>query len=725
TATVSGVAVAGPQAVADAGAVRLTAAAVGLQGVTATAERAAVLSTPDRTVVSTRDMPAVSGGNATDVLRNVPGVDVDGEGKVSLRGNQNVAIQINGRAAPLKGDALTNFIRQLPANLVDRIEVVTNPSAKEDPDGMGGILNIVLKQNTEIGTSGGFTVGAGTWGKYNASASLGGQRGPVTLFGSYGFSRDPRSQNGLTLRSAFLDGVPESFLETIQEGHASNYSHTANANAEWKITQRNVLSSAFMMNLRPGDLLSGTDVSALDASRVLVDDYDLVNSMRARGITTDYAAAFRRILQPQKNELGAQVHFNRSRDRYVSAFQAVPGEVPPEILPSDSRTDLLNLTRQLDWQGDLTRQLGGATRLELGYKGILRRLTNEFTSDSIVGGLPSPFDHVENNFTYDENVQAGYGLVTETVSPKFSLQGGLRLERATTTFRLADGGEGIPNNYTSLFPSAAATLQLGQKDQVRFSYSKRIQRPASFQLNPFPLVMDRNVVSVGNPHLRPEYTHSFEGSFTHSARLATLTVTPFYRHTVNAVRRYQAFGQGGVDTLTFANLATADSYGADNNLQLRMGRLTGFVGFTAYKIVTDGSNVQSGLGTDAFAWTARTSLNLKLTTTTDLQWSQFYRPETRIEQGRVGAQGMVNVALRQKLNAKSTLTLRVADPFDDMRFSFRTSSSSFAQQTSRSFNLRAVFLSFSYNFGRPPRMRVPQQQQDQPAGGDQPQIPGM
>ena len=128
-----------------------------LQGITATTERAEVTSSPDRTVVSTRNMPAVTGGNATDVLRNVPGVDVDGDGKVSLRGNQNVAIQINGRPAPLTGDALTNFIKQLPAGLVDRVEVVPNPSAKYDPDGMGGILNIVLKQNADLGTSGGFT----------------------------------------------------------------------------------------------------------------------------------------------------------------------------------------------------------------------------------------------------------------------------------------------------------------------------------------------------------------------------------------------------------------------------------------------------------------------------------------------------------------------------------------------------------------------------------------
>jgi outer membrane receptor protein involved in Fe transport len=403
------------------------------------------------------------------------------------------------------------------------------------------------------------------------------------------------------------------------------------------------------------------------------------------------------------------VHFNRSRDHFLSTFQTSPGEVAPLDLAGDSRNDLATVTRQLDWQADVTRQFGASTRLEAGYKGILRRLTNEYTADSLFGGVPDLSKRLENDFTYDESVQAGYGLVTETLTPKFSVQGGVRVERATTTFRLANSAGEYPNDYTSLFPSAAATLQVGQKDQLRFSYSKRINRPGSFQLNPFPLVQDRNNVFVGNPNLKPEYTHAYEASFTHATSLGSLTVTPFYRHTVNAVRRYQAFGSDGVDTMTFANLATANSYGTDANAQLRLGRLTGFVGVSAFKLVTDGSNVQSGLGADVFTWTARASLNLKLSPSTDVQWFQFYRPATNTEQGRMGSMGMANVAVRQKLSSKASLNLRVSDPFDAMRFSFTASSPSYSQLSQRRFNARAAYLSFSYNFGHPPRLRMHQQ----------------
>ena len=723
TGTVSQVAVTPQAQQADVGVVRLSAGAVALQGITATTERATVLSTPDRTVVSTRNMFAVTGGNATDVLRNVPGVDVDGDGKVSLRGNQNVAIQINGRPAPLTGDALTNFIKQLPANLIDRVEVVPNPSAKYDPDGMGGILNIVLKQNADLGTSGGFTVGGGTGGKYNASANLGHQAGPLTLFGSYGFNRDQRTGTGTLFRDQHFDGTERSLLDQETDNEFGNRSHTVNGTGELKLGARNVLSSSFMANRRFGHMDGDIGYTLMDASRNVTGTYDERTGLDQNGLTTDYSVAFRRTVQPQRNELSAEVRFNRSRDATVNEFATLAGATAPAALRGDSRSDLANVTRQFNAQLDYTRQLGGF-RLETGYKGTFRRLSNEYTLDSIFGGVPDPSLRLENDFTYDENVHAGYGLVTHPIG-KVSLQGGLRVEHAQNTFRLANSDEAFDNDYTALFPSAAATWQPTQKDQLRFSYSKRIQRPQAQFLNPFPFTQDRYNRFVGNPELEPEYTHSYEASFQHSMPFGSVTLTPFYRHTVNAVRRYQQTDDEGVTTATLANLATANSYGADANGNLRLGKLSGFVGVSGFRVVTDGSNVQSGLGTSAMSWSARASLNFKLSPSTDVQWFQFYRAPQKMEQGRVGAMQMANVAVRQKLSERSSLSLRVMDPFDAMRFNMQTATAGLEQTMQRRFNSRAVYLSYTYNFGHPPRLRTPPQPQpDQQPQQDPSAVPG-
>jgi ferric enterobactin receptor len=724
TGTVRQVAVTPAAQSADVGIVRLAAGAVALAGITATTERAEVMTAPDRTVVSTRNMPAVTGGNATDVLRNVPGVDVDGDGKVSLRGNQNVAIQINGRPAPLTGDALTNFIKQLPANLVDRVEVVPNPSAKYDPDGMGGILNIVLKQNADLGTSGGFTVGAGSGDKYNASGNAGHQAGPLTLFGSYGFNRDPRTGSGDTFRDQHFDGVPRSLLDQTSQSAFANTSHTVNATGELKLGARNVLASSFMLNRRIAANDGSNDYTLMDSLRAITGSYRERTGFDLSGLSTDVSLSFKRTVQPQRNELSAELRFNRSRDETGSAFTTEPGDTPPPGLRGDSRSDLDNLTRQFNAQLDYTRQLAAGTKLETGYKGTFRRLSNDFTLDSLFGGVPDPALRLVNDFTYDENVHAGYALLTRQLGSTLSLQGGLRLERATTTFRLANDPQAYPNNYTSLFPSAAATWQPTQKDQLRFSYSKRIQRPQAQFLNPFPFTQDRYSRFVGNPELEPEYTHSYELSYQRSMPFGSVTLTPFYRHTVNAVRRYQSVDDEGVTTSTLANLATANSYGTDANGQLRLGRLSGFVGATAYRVVTDGSNVQSGLGTAAMSWSARGSLNFKLSPSTDVQWFQFYRAPQKLEQGRVGAMQMANVAVKQKLSERSSLSLRVMDPFDAMRFSMETTNPGLTQTSLRRFNSRAVYLSYSYNFGHPPRLRTPQPQPDQQPTQDPSGVPG-
>ncbi|HET7233993.1 MAG TPA: TonB-dependent receptor [Longimicrobium sp.] len=715
TGTVSRVAVTPQAQTADVGIVRLSAGAVALQGITATTERSAVTTQVDRTVVNTRDLPSATGGNATDVLRNVPGVDVDGDGKVSVRGNENVAIQINGRPAPMRGDALTNFLKQLPSNMVDRVEVVPNPSAKYDPDGMGGILNIVLKQNTDLGTSGGFQVGGGTGGKYNGSGNLSWQQGNVTLFGSYGFNRDNRDQRGYNWRNSHFEGLPETFTIQDNVGDVTNQSHTVNLSGELKLG-RTSIAPAFMLNKRAADADTRNAFTELNALEAVTGRYDQSTDLAWRGLTTDYSVNVRHAFTPQRHELSADVRFNRSRDDQNNQFTYDPLSGTALFPLRDVRNLGNNVVREGNAQVDYTRMFG-ATKLETGWKGTLRRLDNHYLTDSLTSGVPDLATRRTNNFQFNENVQAGYALLTQPVG-KVTLQGGLRLEVANTSFEL--GNDRYPNDYTSLFPSAAATYTMGQTGQLRFSYSRRIQRPNPQFLNPFPISDNPQNVFVGNPGLKPEYTHALEASVQRSVPFGSLTVTPFYRLTENVVRRYQTVDTLGVTTSTIRNLDTSRSYGADVNSQLRLGtRLSGMVSVSGFRVVTDGSNVQSGFGSSNLTWSARTNLNLKLTPNTDVSWFQFYRAGQKTEQGRVGAFTMANFSIRQKVYGdKASLSLRVADPFDQMRFTFETADGNSEQISRRSFNARAVFLSFSYNFGRPPRIRQPRPDQQQ-----QPQTP--
>src|SRR5438309_2486336 len=194
----AGIVLSADHPIADLGALNLAAVATELASQQVTADRAEVVLAPDRNIYSTKNMTAASGGTAIDVLRNVPSVEVDASNNVSLRGNQNVVVQINGRPSPLKGDQLGNFLAQLPASTVKNVEVATNPSAKNDPEGTAGIINIVLNQEADLGLSGGLTMGTGSTGQANFSGNIGRQSGPLTLFLSYGAFYNHQQSNGYT-----------------------------------------------------------------------------------------------------------------------------------------------------------------------------------------------------------------------------------------------------------------------------------------------------------------------------------------------------------------------------------------------------------------------------------------------------------------------------------------------------------------------------------------------
>lgn len=708
--TRTGITLTPAQPVADVGTIRLATGALEIEGLSVTAERAEARLAPDRNVYSVQDMPAAAGGSASDALRNVPAVEVDVDGQVSLRGNQNVVVQINGRPSPMRGEQLGAFLAQLPANLVDRVEVIPNPSARFDPEGMAGIINVVLRQNTDLGTSGGITVGAGSTGQVNLSGNLGYQRGPLTLFGNYGFMRDERQSNGFTRReNRYLS--PLTYLEQDSRGQASPLSHTLNATADVRLGRRDVLFGSVLLSTRGMDRNDLSTYLELDAARNFagLSDRRLVEDGGDTG--TDYVLGYRHTVTPRQNEFSTELRLNREwedeRTLFTERVLLADGS-PADGLPLRERQAAEERTRTWTLSADYTRPLPGGVRLETGYRGTLRRLGSDFDaalySHDAGSYLPDPTR--SNAFVYDEQVHAGYGVLGGTAGP-WDLQAGLRAERAFTEFDLATTDEQFDNDYTSFFPSALVAFNLSDERQLKASYSRRVERPRTWQLNPFGRVQDPLNVFRGNPSLRPEYTHSLEVGFQQSGERGTLQLTPFFRQTTDAVRRFTTVEPAtGVATTTFENVATTESYGTDVNGTLRLGRVTGFGGVSAYRQVSDASNLGDGVGSDAFGWSARMNATVSVTPRLDVQGFLMYRAPMATEQGRVSGRSMFNLAARQRvLGDRGSVSLRVVDPFNTMRFRSLTEDDRLLQETERQFGARGIFLSFSYNVGQQPRNR--------------------
>jgi ferric enterobactin receptor len=713
------VAAASPRA--NAGNVGLTRRAVVLEAIGVEAERPAVVIAPDRNSYATRDV-APAATTASEVLEAVPSVQVDADGRVSLRGNENVVVQINGRPSPIRGEQLAGYLRQLPANTLDRVEVIPNPSARQDPEGMAGIINIVLKQNVDLGLSGGLTLAASTADRYTASGNLGWQQGPATLFVSYGFNSDDRDQAGINDRTRLgPQQAPLSFTEQDIRGAQGAQGHNLNATLDYRLGERDVLSNGLMLNLRGASDESLSAYSELSGTRLLLAAYERVRDSRTDNWMGDYNLAWKHTLQPQRHELSAEVRVTRNdEDDGTTLWRqtgAGSGLTDAETNDTDART------YQLTGQVDYTRGLAQRTKLETGYKGTSRWLDRDFTvlRDPLGSGAWVR-DELSNALEFDETVNAVYGVLSHGTGP-VELQAGLRAEYATRDFSLAGDGESFPYHYTSLFPSGLASYNLSDATQVKVSYSRRIRRPGTQELNPFPAFFDLQNVFLGNPRLNPEYTDAIELGLQHSGRMGSVQLSPFYRRTTDVIRFIvdtdDVVAGREVTSISFKNLDTGSSWGADLNGTLRMGtRFNGLAAFNVFKMVTEGSSGEASLSSDAVTWSARFNGTLNVTPRTSVTAMYFYRAPMAIEGGRFDAFGFANVALRQKLYGdRMNLTLRVSDPFNTQRFRIRAGDDNIIQLTERTFTSRALHLSVQYNFGRPPRVR---QRPDQPQEGGTP-----
>jgi ferric enterobactin receptor len=700
----------------DLGVAKLAPLATKLDAVTVKEERAVMMTEPDRNTYRAKDI-APGASNASELLENVPSVQVDMDGKLSLRGNENVVVQINGRPTPMRGTQLAAYLKTLSANVIDRIEVIPNPSAKFDPEGMAGIINVALKSNVDLGLSGGVNTAVSNADRYNSSGNLGYQSGPWTTFVSAGIVSDKRSALGLNDRDRY-DAASSLVSTTAQDIllTPSQKGQNLNATVDYKLNARDVLSNALLFNHRTSDEASTTTQSLLNGSGGLVDKFVRPRDANAKGLMFDYDVAFKRTLTPRTHELSAELRFNRAHDEDVNDERRLGSSGSSYLDGRIDRNDAV--TKQLTGQADYVRALKPRTKLETGWKSTERWLDRDYdvTTDAAGNGTWSP-SPLSNSLQFDEGVHAAYALLSQGVA-KWDLQAGLRAEYATRTFSLST--QKYPYSYASLYPSAIALYNIDQSTQLKGSYSRRVRRPGTQELNPFPTYFDADNVFIGNPSLSPEYTDAYELGYTKSGAKGLLQLSPFYRRTSNIIRidinTTDTLDNHEVTSISYRNLAKSNSWGSDLTGQLRLSpRFTALTNFSLFKQVTDGGST-SAVSSDAIGWMGRINVMSEITKTLTIQAAYNYRAPLKIERGEYGAQQVANFAMRKRVQGdKGAILLRVVDPFELQKFRIETGDGKVTQLTQRNPQSRAVFLGYQYTFGRPPRVR--QVAPDQTSGG--------
>ncbi|MGI4873907.1 MAG: TonB-dependent receptor domain-containing protein [Janthinobacterium lividum] len=693
----------------DLGVLSLKAAAQKLGEVTVTGQRPLVESKPDRLVYNAEQDATNAGGTAADVLRKTPLLSLDGDGNPQLRGTSNVRILVNNKPSAMLAGNLADALKQIPADQIKAIEVITSPSAKYDAEGSGGVINIVLKKGLQ-GTNG--NVGANVGNRNQGlNGSLNTRRGKLgintRLNGYYNTSRyesrlsrtdfSPLS-TGYFAQTSASEGENYGGYGQVELTYDPSPLHSFTASANGNTYQSDSPQNLFNQYLGQGLGQPGRDTL-----------YARDINQKYLGRNYDFNAGYTRTFGPEhpRREWSVLAQHTRSTNtgRYNLA-QYHAADVAAGPLEYQERSD--NRARNLETtlQTDYTHPFGEKNSLEAGTKAILRQVSSDYALDTLLQARQSDFAHSarrSNAFDYQQNIAAAYGTYHLAVGKKYALNLGLRLEETFIEGEFSGAGASFSNSYFNLLPNISATRTLKEPGHtLRLSYSRRIQRPNIYYLNPYLNQSAPRSVSYGNPRLSAELGDNLELSYSTFGKTTSLDASLYVRYTGNSIERYTLYNAVLARTeSTYGNLATNAAYGLNLYGSWRPT--------SAWNLGANATFNYSYLHSAALDRTTRLlSINLGLNASWKIDKRYSLQGYGGGGNGGVGLQSRYSGYLYYTLGLKRTflkdkadLTLNGTNFLTPGReFRNTTSTDQFSSESLSYQYQRQVRLSFSYRFGR-------------------------
>jgi outer membrane cobalamin receptor len=657
--TVSDVAV-GPGAVRDLGRTNLRQTAVAVQGVEATAERPRLEYRIDKKVVDVAHQPTPPTGTAVDALENVPSVKVDDDGNVSLRGSGSFKVLIDGRPTPLEG---SEALQQIPASTIDNIEIITNPSAKYDASGPAGILNVVLKKQRQSGVSGIANLKGGTDGSYGGDFLLSYRLDGTSLYAGADYNRrsfpGTRNAEGWTADSASGDTT---FLVSNGSGSRSGAPYGARAGADIQIGKADRLSLGGRIGRRSWESnQQSTDSETVRPSgglTVYTGGDTSSRSGRYFSVSTGEVHNFGK----QGHELAAHVDYQgRGGSENSTTSQQTGG-----ILTSGQRTTNPHNVQELNLSLDYTLPLREEDKFEAGYQGNLDRSRDSISTDtydtlSRTYILDSSYSHV---IASSDDVHALYSTYSGNFKP-FGFEVGLRGEHADRNIELVDSAHTFTVQGLDFFPTLHLSYALAKEHEVMGSYTRRIERPDGWELEPFLTWWNPHLVRRGNPDLKPEYYDSYELSYQMPVGPGRLTLDGYYRMTHNKVEDITSTYSPGVLLRSVANVGTDHSTGAELQAELHPLKWLGFnLTGDVYDYRVMGALDGVDFSSHSFNWEGNASVDVRPTTDTRLQFNLRYSGPTATAQGTESGFFMSTASVRQQFfSRRLSVNLQAIDLF--------------------------------------------------------------
>lgn len=728
------------------GIVTLAADVTTLGEVQITAERTTVEIKLDKRVYTIGNDMMVKGGTISDVLDNVPSLSVDSEGNVALRGNQSVTILIDGRPSNLAGSNVAEVLRLLPADSVDKVEVITNPSARYDAEGGGGIVNIVLKKGKADGFNGSITANTGTPDNHGFMANLNLRSTNFNLFTNFGYNYRQNPGNAFT-NSRYLDRLTNEttgYIDETRENERLRKGYNASFGMEWFLDKTLTWTNSVNFRRNTGGNQTDTYYENYLADRTFRNKTWRYNDQDSKDNNVQFSTSLVKKFDNEGHELKVDASVSKNLDdesaiinnTTVAGVATAPNTFERTLNDRDEDRALI--------QADYVLPFGKDSRFEAGYRGSFTTLETDARAERL-----NPDTNMwENNldFTnflqYKENVNALYVQYGSKIN-KFSYLLGLRWEDSDIDVNLLNTNELNNKKYNNFFPSAFLSYEFSESSNVSLSYSRRINRPRGRFLNPFSGLESNINVFRGNPDLNPAMTNAFDLGYLKRWRSVTLNASAYFNVTDDSyqfVRQIQGTTPEGtpITLTTPINLAKEYRLGVEFNVNYtpyRWWRINSNLNF--FRNETEGDYFFTYTDPDtnevfdsyqnfdrtAFTWTARVNSKISLPWKLDWQLNGNYTAPQNSPQGKRRGVASANTSLsKDVLNEKATIALNVQDIFNSRKMKSETyvpfQAESYSEMQWRE---RQITLSFTYRFNmtKADRQKEQQQQrQNQDDGGE-------
>ena len=667
-----------------------------LSGVEVVAKKALISNNLDKKVVTVDKTMALGGGTATDVMQNVPSVAVDAEGNVSLRGNSNITLLIDGKPASQAGISSSDILNQLPASAIESVEVITNPSVRYDPDGTSGIINIVLKKKALQGFNGMVSGTVGTKDKYNGSFNLNYRTNKFNMFVGVDARYSINKTSSESERTSTFGDVVNTLRQT-QEGSFERKSMNFNGGIDYTIDTRNNLTlSAQKRTMAFGQEATmvyknyyGTDSLLRYFDRYTNSDRS-INSM-------NYTLSYKHTLPQKGREFTQDILFNNNRmnnDQQIDQQEYDVLTFEKIGLPQLQHNYAVNKNYFFTAQGNYIQPFSKGGRIESGYKYSLRNMgmDYDYTNFNYLTNDWENQENLKNHYDYNEQLLALYGIYSNSWK-KLKYQAGLRYEQVYTTSKVEQTDTTYNKNYYSLYPSLHTQYDLGKGKELQFSYSRRVDRPSPREMNPYVDYSDSLNIRMGNPDLNPEYSNSLEMGMLKYWEKYSLTSTAFFRNTAGLIEDITKIDSSGVTYTMPQNISNSKSYGLEFVLAANPYKWLRVNGnLSLYQYWVSAIPEQNIPETNQFTWSGRVNATFTYSKNGSFQLIGNYASPSSSPQSQRTANYIVDASIRQDFfKNKMTVSIRATDIFNTRNFNSTTTGENFVSVNKRYMESRILY----------------------------------